>query len=361
MKKGLSMKIVGEEEFKERKDKTFTLERNILGVPTFVLNTRAATKINRLEHSWKTSQGEVRYVFFRDSETPFPQVEHARYFDALVGKFATRWNPEGHFWFSIAEIARFAGKEKNISNARKAILETIRRYMYSCATFENSWNGKFQRWSNPFITSTDIWDEQTGELKRNPRSSRKKPNLHRITFNEHVVQSLKDSHTRVFLTESLRSLKPDSYAIFRYFYGFSDRSVVHRDIEDLLNIFPWTGRKSRFLPWLEARLEECVAKGFVDYFEFKDGRLFVKCKSFREKSESAAVIELKSSETKNPRTKKTKPRKALVSKLTNEAVLEEYYRRKQDGLLEDYVVTIVDMLLCRGETEVAIKNLKNHL
>ena len=353
------MVVIESNKLTERHEKTFTLERNILGVPTFVLNPKASKSITRLEHSWKTSRGEVHYVFFRDSETPFPQVEHARYFDSLVGKFATRWNPEGHLWFSVAEIIRFSG-QKPTPGARKAILETIRRYMYSCATFENSWNGKFQRWSNPFITSTDIWDEQTGELKRNPRSSRKKPNLHRITFNEHVVQSLKDSHTRVFLTESLRSLKPDSYAIFRYFYGFSDRSVVHRDVEDLLNIFPWTGRKSRFLPWLEARLEECVAKGFVDYFEFKDGRLFVKCKSLREKSESAAVIELKSSETKNPRTKKSKPRKALVSKLTDEAVLEEYFRRKQDGLLEDYVVQIVDMLISKGESELAIKNLKNH-
>ena len=86
----------------------------------------------------------------------------------------------------------------------------------------------------------------------------------------------------------------------------------------------------------------------------------MKCKSLREKSENAAVIELKSSETKSPRTKKSKPRKSIVSKLTDEAVLEEYFRRKQDGLLEDYVIQIVDMLVGKGESELAIKTLKNH-
>ena len=344
----------------DRWEKTFILERNVLGVPTFVLNSRAATKLTRLEHSWKTIQGQVDYVFFRNSAVPFPLIEHARYFDALVALFATRPHQGGHLWFSLSEIARFAGKTSRPDNLRKPVLETIRRYMHSCAVWENSWRGFQERWSNPFIVSSDIWDEQTEELKRNPRSSRKKENLHRITFNEHVVKSIQDSHTRIFLTETLRTLKPDSYAIFRYFYGFSDRSEVHRSLDDLLSVFPWTGRKSRFLPWLEARLEECFKHGFIEHYEFKNGRLFVKCKSFKDRGQNADVINLESNLVTNPRSKSTKPKKAKASKLTGEAILEEYYRRKQDGLLEDYVIQIVDMLIAKGDSELAIKNLKNH-
>lgn len=354
------MVVIESDKMLERKEKTFTLERNVLGVPTFVLNTSAANKITRLEHSWKTSQGKVEYVFFRNTAVPFPQVEHARYFDALVGTFSKRWNKEGQLWFSISEIARFSG-HKPTPGARKAILETIRRYMYSCATWENSWNGRSMRWSNPFITKTDIWDENTGELKRNPRSSRKKPNLHCITFNEHVVKSLEDAHTRVFLTESLRSLKPDSYAIFRYFYGFSDRSMVHRSIEDLLNVFPWTGRRSRFVPWLEARLKECFDKGFVEKYEFKDERLFVKCKSLREHAVSAPVIEMRSNQVKNSRTKTLKPAKKKIQNLTDEAILEEYFRRKQDGDFDENFVSIIDVMLSKNLKEMAIKNIENYL
>ena len=95
----------------ERRDNTFTLERNILGVPTFVLNSKSATKLQNLKHSWQTSRGEVKYVFFRQSETPFPQLEHSRYFDILVGIFAKRINSEGHLWFSFAEVMRVSGQK----------------------------------------------------------------------------------------------------------------------------------------------------------------------------------------------------------------------------------------------------------
>ena len=352
------MKVIESEKLRERKEYTFTLERNVLGVPTFVLNTRATDKLNMLEHKWKTSSGEVKFRFSRNPITPLPQVEHARYFDALVGIFATRWRPDGYLWFSISEVIRFVDLNPNNRGARKAVLETILRYRRCSAEWENSWNGRTKSWNTHFIEETDIWDEQTGTLKRNPRSSRKKEQLHRITFCKHIVESLKDSHTRVFLTDSLKQLKADSYAVYRYFYGFSDRSKVHRNIDYLKSVFPWTGRQSRFKPWLEKRLEECFEKGFIEEYEFKDERVFVKCKSLKEYKDSAPVIEIKHRAKK---TTQTKTKKVSTAKMTPEALMEEYYRRKQLGEIKPEHAEVIDMMISSGQQELTISLLKTHL
>ena len=355
------MPVVESSKLRQRLDQTFILEQNILGVPTFVLNTKSAEKLSKLEHSWKTRTGEpMRYKFMR-TDTPFPQVEHARYFDALIGLFATRWNPDGHLWFSLSEVIRFAGLNPKNRGARNSVLEAIKRYIYCHAVWEGSWKGLSKTWGNPFIIESDIWDEQTGELKRNPRSSRKKEQLHKITFNQHVVESLKASQTRVFLTDSLKSLKPDSYAVYRYFYGFSDQSKVIRYLTDLMNVFPWTGRASRFQPWLEARLKDGLEKGFVDSYDFKEGRVEVKCKSLKEHQDSAPVIELKANESIKNKKKPKGKTKMKASKVTDEAILEEYYRRKIDGLLENNMVKAVELMLSAGLKEHAINALKDRL
>lgn len=347
------MKLIENEKMRKRRDYTLTLERNVLGVPTFVLNPKTSSKLGILEHSWTTSAGEMFFRFVRDPATPFPQVEHARYFDALVGLFATRWNPDGDLWFSISEVIRFVDQKSNNSGARKAVLETILRYRRGAAEWKNSWNGRTKTWNTHFIEATDIWDEQTGELKRNPRSSRRKEQLHRITFCKHIVESLKDSHTRVFLTDSLKQLKADSYAVYRYFYGFSDRSKVHRSIEHLSHVFPWTGRISRFAPWLEQRLEECYQKGFVENYEFKDNRVFVKCKALRELAKSADVIELKTTDKK--------PKKIQSTKATPESLIEEYYSRKAAGNIDVEHAKAIDAMIAIGQTDLVVSLLRTHL
>ena len=353
------MPVFESDKMRERRDLTFTLERNILGVPTFVLHSKACEKFQVLKHTWTNSRGLMKYQFERTSQAPLPQMEHAKYFDALVGLFATRWNPEGNLWFSIAEVLRFAGKNPNNEGAKRAVRETIRRYQFCQASWVQSWDGQESTWVAPYIPESDIWDEVTGELKRNPRNSRKKTALHRIRFNEYVVRSLKDSRTRVFLTESLQKLKPDSYAVYRYFYGFSDQSKVKRDLEDLMRVFPWSGRKTRFQPWLEARLQDGLEKGFIESYEFKEGRVEVKCKSLKEHRDSAPVIELKATEP----TKKKLKRKAKMkaSKVTDEALLEEYYRRKQDGVLENETIQAVEMMFAAGLKDPAMAALRNRL
>ena len=342
----------------ERRDMTFTLERNVLGVPTYVLNPKSCEKISVLEHSWKNDRGIMLYTFERSIKAPLPLMEHARYFDALIGLFANRWNEEGNLWFSMAEVLRFAGKKANNEGAKKAIKEAIKRYQFCKASWEQSWNGCETTWVSSFIPESDIWDEQTGELKRNPRNSRKKEALHRIKFNEYVVKSLNESHTRVFLTDSLKSLKPDAYAVYRYFYGFSDRSKVNRKLDNLMSIFPWTGRKSRFQPWLEKRLEECYEKGFLEEYEFKDERVFVKCKSLKEYKDSAPIIEFKQ---RPKRTKPTRVQKVSTLKMTPEALLEEYYRRKQSGEIKPEHAEVIDMMISSGQKDLTISLLKTHL
>ena len=352
------MKVIKSDKLRERQEHTMTLERNVLGVPTFVLHAKSADKMSIIEHTWTVRSGEMKFRFVRDPETPLPQVEHGRYFDALVGIFANRWNRDGDLWFSISEVLRFVNQKTNNRGARNAILETILRYRRAGAEWENSWNGRTKSWNTHFIESTDLWDEMTGELKRNPRSSRKKDQLHRITFCKHIVDSLKEGHTRVFLTDSLKKLKADSYVVYRYFYGFSDRSKVHRDIGDLMSVFPWTGRPSRFQPWLEERLDECFKKGFIEEYEFKDGRVFVKCKSLREYKDSAPVIEIKQQSKRNS---STKIKKVATSNMTPESLLAEYYARKQKGEIKEDHLEVFDMMIKKGNSDLLTSLLRTHL
>ena len=346
----------------QRQMMTFSLERNVLGVPTFVLNTKSNESTDVLTHSWKNEKGILKFTFTKTPKSPFPQVEHARYFDTLIGLFATRWNPEGYLYFSVAEALRFSGKDPRSGGNRKAVLEAIRRYQFCQASWEQSWNGGNTTWVGSFIPESDIWEDSTGELKRNPRNSRRKEALHKIRFNEHIVTSLKESNTRVFLTDSIKKLKPDSYAVYRYFYSFSDISKVIRNIENLMNIFPWTGRKSRFQPWLEARLKECLEKKFIASYEFKEGRVYVKCRSLKEHKESSPVIELKPAVSLKKPSKRSRTTTSIkASHITDEAVLEEYYRRKQEGLLEEKTIEALDMMLAAGLKGPAIAALKNRL
>ena len=337
---------------------TFTLERNVLGVPTFVLNPKSAEKLEALTHTWTNDRGLMEFTYSKSPKTPFPLVEHARYFDALIGLFSDRWNPEGYLFFSVAEVLRFAGKGSNNGGNRKAVLEAIRRYQFCQASWEQSWKGGKTTWVGSLIPESDIWNFSTGELKRNPRNSRTKESLHKIRFNEHIVNSLKDSNTRVFMTESIKSLKPDSYAVYRYFYGFSDQSKIRRKIEKLDTVFPWTGRKSRFQPWLEKRLEECFQKGFLEGYELKDGYVSVKCKSLKEYKDNAPVIEIKQRAKKTTR---TKTKKVSTTKMTPEALLEEYYRRKQLGDIKPEHADIIDMMISSGQQDLTVSLLRNHL
>ena len=351
------MPVIESKKLHERKELTFTLERNILGVPTYVLHAKSSETSDTLKHTWQNSKGVMEYSFCRTSLAPFPQVEHARYFDSLIGLFATRWNPDGYLWFSIAEILRFSGKNPKNGGARKAVLEAIRRYQFCQASWQQSWNGGLSTWVSSFIPESDIWDNDTGDLKRNPRNSRHKEQLHKITFCKHVVTSLKDSHVRVFLTKSLKELKADSYAVYRYFYGFSDKSKVNRKLDSLMTIFPWNGRKSRFQPWLEKRLEECFQKGFIDEYEFKDDRVFVKCKSLREYKDSAPVIEIKNKR----KSKKTTIKKILTSNMTDEALLQEYFSRKQAGQIKPEHAETIDMMIAKGQKDLTVLLLRNQL
>lgn len=348
--------IVETNSLRKRSDSTYTLERNLLGIPTFVLSERSSKKKTVLEHCWETDAGSMRFRFLRTDITPFPLVQHARYFDALVGLFSTRWNEDGDLWFSISEVLTYAGMNARNRGARQSVLEAIKRYKYCLATWENSWKGRTSSWSSPFIISDDIWDEDQDDLKRNPRRSRGRVNLHRLRFNPHIVCSLKDKNIRVFLKESIKKLNSDSYAVYRYFFGFSDQSTVHRDLDTLQTVFPWSGRKSRFETWLTDRLNECFEKGFLSSFEIKDNRVFVTCKSMSDIKDNVIQLEVSDFKKKKPKSIALKRTQA-----SDESILEEYFRRKTNGDVPSELALVVDSLISKNMTKYAVDCLRNRL
>jgi hypothetical protein len=350
---------------------SYGLNRNVLGVPTFALHSKSATKLMKLEYNWQTKEGLFEFEFRRiDPDIPFPIPQHALYFDLLVALFAEQWNEGGDLYFTIASVLKNAGKDPD-GRARDAVIETIKRYMFCNASWENSWNGRQRTWSNPLINACNIWDGdgniRTGKLGRNPRNCKDRDDLHSLTFCKQIVDSLNDGYNRIFYTQAINGkLKPDSYAVYRYFYGFSDQSEVHRSLEHLMQVFPWTGRESRFKPWLESRLSECLDNGFIQNYKFKDDRVFVKCKNLKElTSKETITLDLEhDTNVSGYRWKKNqdgsmKKRKQKITKgsgattakrfnaddLTDEAVLEEYLSRKEKGLYAQKSVEVLDMLI----------------
>ncbi len=111
---------------------TVGVNPTLLNAPIYVLNTKAACKIDKIEVSWesKNSSGDIvlkAFRFFRQAGTPFPTVTHAKYLDILLAMFSQNWNPEGILHFRYTDILKFAGNQKN-SRAREAIQQTILRY-----------------------------------------------------------------------------------------------------------------------------------------------------------------------------------------------------------------------------------------
>jgi hypothetical protein len=342
---------------------TYRVNRNVLGIPTFVLNPKAATKLDLLEYSWVTKkEGEVYFSFRRiDPDIPFPLPIHALYFDILVGLFEKQWNRDGELYFTIANVLKSAGKAPD-GRARDAVIEMIKRYMFSNASWKNSWNGRDRTWSNPLINACDIWDGKgnmtTGKLGKNPRNKKNFTEWHSVTFCKQIVESVKDGHNRIFYAQTLKGgLKADSYAVYRYFYGFSDLTAVRRPMDTLLQVFPWTGRESRFQPWLEARLNDCKTEGLITSFSIKNDWVVVKCKNLKQLKDTVITVDVKAesshrlivneedgslSERKIRRKKKDSSQRIALKKLTHAAVIEEYDKRRGEQSLNQNRVEMIE-------------------
>lgn len=317
---------------------SYPLERNILGIPIYVLHPKAAEKFPSMSTSWDVGDGKVEFTFVR-GVSPFPIPQHAMIFDILLGMFARNWRADGVLYFSFSDVLRAAGKNPTSVNGRKCIEETILRYRRCSAQFEKSWynQGRLTTWNGHFITETDIWDLETGKrtLKRNPRNAQGVEHYHMLRFSEKIVESLRAKHYRIFYKHSL-ALKPDAYLVFRYFYGFGDRNPIHRTLAQLREIFLWTGQASRFKPWLEKRLNDCKEHGYIQWFEIKKTSVTVKCKKLSEKPEikrqAATVIDVSEEQRE----------------YDDSELLNVYLEAKAKGRVDDDTIASLDTLILAG-------------
>lgn len=260
---------------------TIALERNLLGVPTSVLHAKSA-KLKKIVHEWYPSPDvKALFVFSRPDDSPLPLPLHAMYLDILLAMFANNFNAEGWLQFRFSDLLRNAGKHPaNGGDSLKAAQEAIRRYFHCQAQWHYSWKGEAQSWSGPFIIAEDIWTATSHgiRIKRNPRRSAASDGWHRIRFHPHVVESIGGGFTRVFWRGALEGrLSPTAYSVYRHFYGFSDRSDVRRSLDLLRSAFVWQSRPDRFRKWLEERLLELKAAGYVEGFEVDRAHAVVKC------------------------------------------------------------------------------------
>ena len=232
---------------------TVGLERNLLGVPIFVLNTKAARSLSQLVYSWPLKGGKnATFIFSRTGDNPFPQSQHAMYLDILLAMFAVNFREDGVLYFRISDVLRAAGKDPRSQGAKEAVIAAIHRYRLCHMDWNFAWMGRGEAWSGSIIEHSNLWDEddkghlnpRNGRSNRNPRNNHDKEKWHTVRFHPYIVESIRDGHTRIILASVMGSgIKHDAFCVYRYFYGFSDRSEVKRSILHLMTAFPWTGQK----------------------------------------------------------------------------------------------------------------------
>lgn len=260
---------------------TVVLERNLIGVPTFVLHAKASTIDKKLAYSWRgEDNNEAVFTYERPDDTPFPLPQHAMFLDVMLAMFAQNFRDDGELRFRFADVLRNAGKDPDGQGGIRAVKETVNRYTRCQASWHYAWKGKVMTWHGPLIVGEDIYKMSANGpvVKRNPRKSKNPETWHMIMFHPHVVASVKIGHSRVFLAEALRSgLSPAAFCVYRYFYGFSDTSDVRRPIGQLRSAFPWHGSPGRFVKWLQEQLQELKEDGYVEEFTLTSDYASVRC------------------------------------------------------------------------------------
>ncbi len=345
------------------------LEKNILGVPIFVLNSKTALSQHELVYEWRTRDGrDAKFKFVRDPNVPFPQSQHVVYFDALLAMFANNFRDDGYLYFRISDVCRYVGKEAT-HGIYVAIKETIYRYAYCNAHWHESWvtprgEAKGENWHGPLIIVDDIWVEKKSDsgddlkLKKNPRNARKVGDWHRIRFHPEIVNSIKNGFTKIFLTKVLGlGVRADAQCVYRYFYGFSDSSEIKRSVEHLMSAFAWQGgRKTRFVPWLKTHLEELVAYGLVEAFVIENDWITVKCSSVKALRDN--ILPKATPAPASPLRKGAAKRAAPQA--SDQALVEHYFSLKAAGKVEQSVIETIDVCLAQGSKDVYIPALKSY-
>jgi hypothetical protein len=345
------------------------LEKNVLGVPIFVLNSKTASSQHELVYEWRTRDDrDAKFKFVRDPNVPFPQSQHVVYFDALLAMFANNFREDGYVYFRVSDVLRYVGKSRT-SGSYEAVKETIYRYAYCTAHWHESWvtargEAKGENWHGPLIIVDDIWVEKTHEvtddlrLKKNPRNARKAENWHRIRFHPEIVNSIKNGFTKIFLTKVLGlGVSADAQCVYRYFYGFSDSSEIRRSVEHLMSAFAWQGgRAARFEAWLRTQLNELVAHDLVDVFEIENEWVTVRCVGLKALRDNLLPPP---SSAPAPKRRKAATKRAAPEP-SDQALVEHYFNLKAAGKVEQSVAETIDVCLAKGSKDVYIPVLKSY-
>ncbi len=345
------------------------LEKNVLGVPIFVLHAKTASTQHELVYEWRTRDNrDAKFKFVRDPNVPFPQSQHVVYFDVLLAMFANNFREDGYVYFRVSDVLRYVGKSRT-SGSYDAVKETIYRYAYCTAHWLESWvtargEAKGENWHGPLIIVDDIWVEKKRDgdddlkLKKNPRNARKVADWHRIRFHPEIVNSIKNGFTKIFLTKVLGlGVRADALCVYRYFYGFSDSSEIRRSIEHLMSAFAWQGgRASRFEAWLRTQLDELVAHDLVEAFEIENEWVTVQCVGLKALRDNLLPPPL-SAPTSRRRKAATK---RAAPEPSDQALVEHYFSLKAAGKVERHVAETIDVCLAKGSKEVYIPALKSY-
>lgn len=345
------------------------LERNVLGVPIFVLNSKTAVAQSELVYEWRTREGrDAKFKFIRAPSVPFPQSQHVVYFDALLAMFTNNFREDGYLYFRISDVLRYVGKSRT-SGSYDAVKETIYRYAHCTAHWYESWTTptgqpKCENWHGTLIEVDDIWDEKRREelkLRLNPRNAQKANGAwHRIRFHRNIVESVKNGFTKIFLTKVLNlGVKHDALCVYRYFFGFSDSSEIRRHVSRLMTAFAWQGgRKDRFETWLTNQLNELVSYGLVDTFTIKSDLVTVKCMPIKDLRDNLLP---KVTSKPNQKATRTKKPKSIKPQIADDALLQHYFDLKASGKVLEHVAETIDLCLAKGSRDLYLPAIRNYL
>jgi hypothetical protein len=334
--------------YKSDLPKLIPMNRNVMWFPTSVLNTKAAFNQKNIVVNWESTDKVTKqthkhkFEFAPMRNNPMPIPEHSKLFDILLALYANNKflgeNNEkdiGTLYFRMSDVADIAGKQYT-AGFRMSLAEAIYRYMRCVAFWTNAYlkNGERVNLACTLIEETSIWDNKSGADDYNDRQRLKcispgrsldKTTWSFVKFNRSIAEELHTGDTRLFLSEIIKSeLRPIPYVIYRYFYAFSDKDYIKRDLNTLCSTFGYSGKPYLFPDWFREQIDEIAKMNLIeDYVWPKDisdwskAQVSVKCKSFVKTNSSNRISKIELD----------------ISSMTNMMLLELFTEMKTRNLL----------------------------
>jgi hypothetical protein len=347
-----------ENKYKSDLPKLVPMNRNLMWFPTSVLNTKAAFT-QKIEVKWESIDATTKQIHKHKFEfapihnNPMPIPEHSKLFDILLALYANNMflgesdeKAIGTLYFRMSDVAEIAGKQYT-AGFRMSLAEAIYRYMRCVAFWTNAYlsNKRRGNLSCTLIEETSIWDKNAGIDDYNgrqrlkcvsPGRSQDKTTWSFVKFNRNIAKLLHTGDTRLFLSEIIKSdLRPIPYVIYRYFYAFSDKDYVKRDLNTLCKTFGYSGKQYLFPTWLRQQIDEIAEMNLIeDYIWPKDiddlnkAQVSVKCKSFTNVTK------------KNNNAKISHD----IASMTNIMLLEVFAEMKNKNLLSSDTLGMLDVV-----------------